>query len=158
MGSAGPLHLELPALLGLAWRVITEEVHAGLAAAGYPDIRVADGYTFQLLASTGGATGVEVAAHLGITKQSAGALLDQLETRGYVERASDPADGRARLARLTRTGWDCIAVGVRLWDEIERDARNRYGADDVATLRRLLEGLVDDRGGFGPPLRLRPPS
>ena len=158
MGSAGPVHLELPALLALAWRVITEEVHAGLAAAGYPDIRTTDGYTFQLLASTGGATGVEVAAHLGITKQSAGALLDQLERRGYVERAADPVDGRARPARLTARGWDCIGVGVGLWDRVEQDARNRYGTDDVATLRRVLEGLVGDRGGFGPPLRLRPPT
>jgi len=59
MGSAGPVDLELPALLALAWRVITEEVHAGLAVAGYPDIRTTDGYTFQLLASTGGGVNTE---------------------------------------------------------------------------------------------------
>jgi hypothetical protein len=39
-----------------------------------------------------------------ITKQSAGFLVDQLESGGYVDRVPDPADGRARLVRVAERG------------------------------------------------------
>jgi DNA-binding MarR family transcriptional regulator len=43
----------------------------------------------------------ELADAAQVTKQTAGYLVDQLESAGYVERTPDPTDARARLVRLT---------------------------------------------------------
>jgi DNA-binding MarR family transcriptional regulator len=151
------VQLDLPALLLLVTRAVTEDVHDRLARAGYPDVRPTDGYTFQLLASTGGATGVQVAEHLGITKQAAGKLLEQLEDRGYVARTAAVDDGRARPARLTERGWACIRTATALWRDVEEQAAAALGAEPLATARRVLEALAAERGAFAAPLRLRPP-
>lgn len=46
---------------------------------------------------------VLITERAGVTKQTAGFLVDQLEHAGYVERVADPTDGRARLVRITTT-------------------------------------------------------
>lgn len=134
--------LPLPALLALATRVVTEDVHRGLVAEGFADIRPAHGYAFSLIAMGGGATGVEIAAHLGITKQSAKVLVDQLETAGYVTRERIDRDRRARLVQLTGRAWACIEVGTRLWAEAEANLRAAVGEEALDSTRRVLEQLV----------------
>jgi DNA-binding MarR family transcriptional regulator len=54
---------------------------------------------------------------VGITKQSVNDLLGHLEATGYLERVPDPADGRARVIRLT-------SKGRRLEQTIYTEARN----------------------------------
>ncbi|MDQ4037395.1 MAG: MarR family winged helix-turn-helix transcriptional regulator [Actinomycetota bacterium] len=139
--NTGP-RLPLPALLGLASRVVNEAVLHGLAAAGFPGIRSVHGYTFSLLAVRGGATGVEIAAHLGMTKQSAKVLVDQLEAGGYVVRTHTPEDRRARLVQLTDRGWACISAGTRLWAETEASLQAAVGEEAVGATRHVLEQLV----------------
>lgn len=46
----------------------------------------------------------ELADQLQITKQSVNDLLGHLEQCGYLTREPDPADGRARVIRLTTNG------------------------------------------------------
>lgn len=147
------MSLPLPALLALATRVVTEAVHEGLAARGFADVRPTHGYAFSLIAVRGGATGVEIAAHLGITKQSAKVLIDQLEAAGYVTRERIAADRRARVVRLTDRAWSCIAVGTRLWAQAEADLVALAGSDAVAATRRILEHLAGSPGTTP----LRPP-
>lgn len=134
--------LPLPALLALATRVVTESVHQGLAAAGFADIRPAHGYAFSLIAVRGGATGVEIAAHLGITRQSAKVLIDALEAGGYVTRERVAWDRRARVVALTDRAWACIEAGTRLWALAEAELCAMVGSDAVATTRRTLDQLA----------------
>jgi len=47
---------------------------------------------------------IGLATRLGVDRTSAGHLLDQLESRGLIERRINGADRRARLLRLTRAG------------------------------------------------------
>src|SRR5262245_3794532 len=47
---------------------------------------------------------IGLAVRLGVDRTSVGQLLDQLESRGLVERRINGADRRARLLRLTRAG------------------------------------------------------
>jgi DNA-binding MarR family transcriptional regulator len=47
---------------------------------------------------------IGLAMRLGVDRTSAGQLVDQLESRGLVERRINGADRRARLLRLTRAG------------------------------------------------------
>lgn len=152
-----PAQLPLPALLGLATRVVTEAVHAGLAAEGFADIRPAHGYAFSLIAVRGGATGVEIAAHLGMTKQSAKVLIDQLESAGYVTRERTERDRRARVVQLTDRAWACIEAGARLWSEAEASLGTLVGSEAIATTRQTLEQLVDVHIRTGAAVPLRPP-
>lgn len=148
----------MPALLGLTTRVVTEAVHRGLAAQGFADIRPAHGYTFSLIAVRGGATGVEIAAHLGMTKQSAKVLIDQLERAGYVTRERIERDRRARVIQLTERAWACIEAGTRLWAQIEADLSAVVGADAVLATRQTLEQLVAMHAGTEDAVPLRPPA
>ncbi|MFY1692146.1 MarR family transcriptional regulator [Plantactinospora sp. WMMB782] len=50
------------------------------------------GLVFQALRG-GGATGTELADRLGVTKQAAGQIVDDLERRGYLRREPHPGAG-----------------------------------------------------------------
>ena len=95
--------LNVGVLLFLPYRAMETRVFEGLAAAGFADLTPAQARVFQRIAP-GGSRLTDLAAQAAITKQSAGFLVDQLERGGYVERAPDPADGRARLVRIAARG------------------------------------------------------
>src|SRR5690242_18594724 len=102
-GSDGENPPLLGALLRIPYQAMMSDVVApGLAAAGYGDVRPRHLPLTQTLSRhPTGLRATELAARARITKQSMGTLIDELERGGYVERAPDPADGRARLIRLT---------------------------------------------------------
>ncbi len=146
---------ELTVLLILALRSMIDDVHARLAAAGFSDVRPAHGFVFQRLAPDG-ATGNELAEHLGVTKQAASEMIDDLEERGYVERQPHPRDGRAKIVVLTRRGWDCIRTAEGFFADAERRWTEIVGAEKMADLRADLGRIVAGTGADTPPLRLRP--
>jgi DNA-binding MarR family transcriptional regulator len=71
-----------------------------------------------------------------------GEVVDQLESLGYVERAQDPEDGRAKVIRLTDRGADAQQTALKIFADIERDWAKQYGAERVATVRQLLEEIA----------------
>jgi DNA-binding MarR family transcriptional regulator len=125
------------ALLAVAGE-LTQRIHEGVVARGFEGIRPAHGFAFARLAP-GGATVTDLAAHLGVTKQAASQLVDELVRKGYVERRPHPGDARARLIVLTELGWACTraaeeaaAEAVRAWGEV-------LGESEMRALRdRLL--------------------
>ncbi len=143
---------DLGILLAMAFRAMTDTVHAGLASRGYGQLRPAHGFTFQYLATTGGATSVELAAHLGVTKQAASQLVDELERLGYLRRERHAQDRRARVVRLTDAGWSCIRSAGELWAEAERHWAGLIGARPLTELREGLLAYVTDAG----PVPLKP--
>ena len=146
---------ELTILLMLALRAMIDDVHARLATAGFADVRPAHGFVFQRLAPDG-ATGNELAEHLGVTKQAASEMINDLEERGYVERRPHPFDGRAKIVVLTRRGWDCIEAAEDFFADAERRWAEIVGADRMADLRADLRRIVAGTGASASPLRLRP--
>lgn len=139
----------------LLLRATIDEVHRHLAEAGYDDLRPAHGFAFQRLAPNG-ASGNELAEHLGITKQVVSEMIDYLEWRGYVARRPDHTDGRGKIVELTTRGWACVAVAEAAFTAVERRWEQILGTDRVAPLRGDLRRLVDASGAGTPPLRLRP--
>ncbi|WP_329369913.1 MarR family winged helix-turn-helix transcriptional regulator [Streptomyces sp. NBC_01483] len=125
------------ALLAVAGE-LTQRIHEGVVARGFEGIRPAHGFAFARLAPEG-ATVTDLAAHLGVTKQAASQLVDELVRKGYVERRPHPDDARARLIVLTELGWACTraaeeaaAEAVRAWGEV-------LGESEMRALRdRLL--------------------
>lgn len=85
---------------------------------------------------------VELAAQANMTKQALNYLLGQLETRGYLERRSDPDNLRYKRVYLTQRGdatREIIRDAVR---EVEAEWAAELGADDLEQLRALLARLA----------------
>lgn len=126
---------------------LVDGIHAGVVARGYDDIRPTHGFAFVLL-SHGGATVSELAGHLGVTKQAASQLVDELVGKGYVERRAHPDDARARLVVLSRKGWDCTRAAEAAAADTIRDWTKTLGAQRIRALATDLARLAP-----GGPLR-----
>jgi DNA-binding MarR family transcriptional regulator len=132
--------LNVGLLLLLPYRAMEARVFEGLAAAGFADLTPAQARVFQRIAPEGSRL-TELAAQAGITKQSAGFLIDQLERGGYVERVTDPADGRARLVRLAERGTRSVEAASGIVAQVEAEWTAHLGAYRMAQLRRILTDL-----------------
>ncbi|MFI6170624.1 MarR family winged helix-turn-helix transcriptional regulator [Nocardia sp. NPDC051052] len=62
----------------------------------------------------------DVAELLGIDRTTMVALIDRLQTQGWVERRPHPGDRRKNTVILTKKGRDMLRRGARLIDECER--------------------------------------
>lgn len=133
---------ELPALLALTFRLAMDEIHEQLAAEGFTGVRPAHGFTFQFLSHREGATAVEIGEHLGITKQAAVQLVDELEKRGYVQRRPHPVDRRSRLVSLTPRGWACIERVMARSRDLEAQWATIIGEERLGQLEADLKALV----------------
>jgi len=130
------------ALLRGPSQAIVAQLDRGLRTAGYSDLRPAHFVVFQHIQPTGSRL-TDLADRAQITKQSMGYLVDYLEEHGYVERAPDPEDGRARVIRLTARGWDLDRAARTIMACIEAEWKNRLGGDRFEQLRQTLKELVD---------------
>ncbi|MFD3313617.1 MarR family winged helix-turn-helix transcriptional regulator [Streptomyces sp. NPDC058694] len=125
------------ALLAVAGE-LTQRIHEGVVARGFEGVRPAHGFAFARLAP-GGATVTELAAHLGVTKQAASQLVDEIVRKGYAERRPHPDDARARLVVLTEQGWACTRAAEEAAAEAVAPWVELLGEGEVRALRdRLL--------------------
>jgi DNA-binding MarR family transcriptional regulator len=136
-----------PLVLGLAADLV-HAINEGVHARGFADLRPAHGFAFVRLAPDGASVG-ELAEHLGVTKQAASQLVEELVRKGYVERWPHPSDARAKLIVLTERGWAC----TRAADEAAADAVRPWA--EALGEQRLRE-LRDDLVRLAPSGRLRP--
>jgi DNA-binding MarR family transcriptional regulator len=128
---------ELAVQLLLASRTLFDELHRRLAEVGHAEVRPAHGFLFQAIGN--GATASEIGAQLGITKQAARLMLDELEDSGYVARQPDPADARRRPARLTARGLEALRATEEILDDIKREVASVSGGADLHQGMRLLQ-------------------
>jgi DNA-binding MarR family transcriptional regulator len=135
-----PEPLNVGLLLFIPYRAMEARVFAGLAAAGFDDITPAQARVFQRLAPQGSRL-TELAAQAGLTKQTVGFLVDQLERAGYVERVPDPSDGRARLVRIAERGWRTIPVAAGIVADVEAEWADHLGEQRMGQLREILADL-----------------
>ncbi|GEL26717.1 hypothetical protein PSU4_56710 [Pseudonocardia sulfidoxydans NBRC 16205] len=132
--------LNLGLLLFIPYRAIEDRVFDELAAAGFDDISRAQGRVFQRIGPNGSRL-TELARQSGVTKQTAGFLVDQLEAAGYVTRVPDPSDGRARLVVIAPRGAAAVARSVGVVADVEREWTAHLGAERAESLRELLTDL-----------------
>jgi len=115
-------------------------VGAGLAEAGFDDLRPAHTAVFQHI-EAGGSRLTDLAERAQITKQSMGYLVDYLEQRGYLERRPDPSDRRAALICLTDRGWAQIHAALATIATLEQEWTHALGKQRMQQLRQLLTEL-----------------
>ncbi|HQV21052.1 MAG TPA: MarR family transcriptional regulator, partial [Gordonia sp. (in: high G+C Gram-positive bacteria)] len=94
---------ELSLLLMRASSAVAERINDAVIASGHPGLRPVYGLVFARISGAGASIN-QLAEHLGITKQSASAIVDALVRDGYVARRPDPADRRASIIELTARG------------------------------------------------------
>lgn len=81
----------------------------------------------------------EIARALSITRQSAGATIAEMVGEGLLELYPDPADARAKVARLSAAGEARRDDSRRAMQVLTEELERRIGAERVAMLWQALE-------------------
>ncbi|KUH90394.1 MarR family transcriptional regulator [Mycobacterium sp. IS-1556] len=125
-------------------REFRDDLAAPRAEAGYGDVREPHLAIFGNI-RTGGIRLTELADRAQLSLAATSELVNDLESLGYLTRAPDPADGRAKLIDLTKRGQALMAdAGARVADIEARWADvvgERNFAQMCQTMQRLLDGL-----------------
>jgi DNA-binding MarR family transcriptional regulator len=127
-------------LLLEAQRRFNEELVGRLHRRGFETIKPSHGAVFANI-DVEGTRASELARRAGMTKQSMGELIADLEAKGYVERRSDPRDRRARVVVLTAAGREVDRAADSIIGAMERAYAKRLGDRGLAELKALLERL-----------------
>jgi DNA-binding MarR family transcriptional regulator len=137
-GAVPPLAMHISELFD----ALTAALHAALPAAGFPDIRPAHSINLFRVIDPAGTRPGELARRAGITPQAMAEIVRYLEARGYAERVPDPADGRARIVRLTPRGRRASAVAADVFTGLEARWEQHLGQRRMAQLRQMLGELA----------------
>lgn len=132
---------DLAILIVGAARVIADRLGDAVERAGVDDMRTPFGYVVRVLADRD-RTLTELADLLGVSKQAAIKIVDEMETRGFLTRHPDPDDRRVKLLRLTDKGRKVRRAALAASNAIERELRRGLGDPDVDSLRTALEALL----------------
>lgn len=136
---------DLAILVVGASRVVADRLNAAVAAAGVDDMRSAFGYVIRVLAGQD-RTLTELADLLGVTKQSAIKVVDDMERRGLLSREPHPSDRRAKVLTLTARGRTVRAAALA--ESRAMEAELRASAGDAAA-DALRDGLLAFLGAHG---------
>ncbi len=126
---------------------VIDGIQVGMATRGFPELRPAHGFAFARI-EQGDASVLDIAEHLGVSKQAASQLVEQLVTGGYVERRRDEKDARRWLLDLTDRGQAGARAAHESAAEVVGEWQATLGADGVHTLHATL-----DRLDFAGPLK-----
>jgi DNA-binding MarR family transcriptional regulator len=95
-----------------------------------------------------------LAERLGVTKQAAGQIIDDLEKRGYVERQPHPAGGRRKLVVLTEKALEHLAVAGQILHELEAQLAKHLHELGLQVPRTELAAIIRSLSSDSlPPLR-----
>jgi len=143
MDTRDGVRLHIGQLLVHQTRLFREQLYRRASERGWEDVRPAHLQVFGTIKGDGSRL-TDLAVSANMSQSSMVELIDDLQQKGYVERRPDPADGRAKLVRLTDKGWATIRLGRQVIAEIERDYAQRIGVDRFEQLCAALQDLLDE--------------
>lgn len=117
--------------------MLAEALLEGMPAAGFPGIRPTHCQVLRGL-EPGESRLTDLAAAARMTKQSMVAVVDHLESAGYVERVADGTDGRVKAIRLTPDGRRAAEAIGDIGARIEQEWAQRIGHQRLDELREAL--------------------
>ncbi len=89
----------------------------------------------------GDSTQTALAEMIGLGRAATGTMIDQLETRGLLERRPDPGDRRVWLVAATDAGRDLVEQFYDIDSALRGELRRGIGRNDRQQLAELLERL-----------------
>lgn len=145
---------DLTSLLSLSFSSLIDELNDRMSELGFGDIRPAHGFMFKFI-NPDGATGIEIAEYLGITKQAVSKMVDYLEKSGYVMRQTHPTDNRGKIIVLTKRGLLVMKVKEDILTEIEQRWIESIGTERMQMLKEDLTKLIYEanKGNLSPKLK-----
>ena len=132
----------IPALLRAARTTYGSAIRKALAEAGCGDVPRDGIYVLGAVARRGSPLS-EIITELGVSKQTAGQLVDTLVVRGYLDRAPDPDDRRRLTLTLTERGRIAAGASRSAIVGVGAELVARVGAESVALTRATLGALVE---------------
>jgi DNA-binding MarR family transcriptional regulator len=133
--------LPLPALLRGARRTYGEAVRRAVREAGFDDLPKNGPYVVGAIAHAGLPLS-RIIVQLGLSKQAAGQLVDDLVSRGYLEREVDSADRRRLTISLTSRGAKAAAITRAAIERVDDELVACASRKDVEVMRRTLAVLM----------------
>lgn len=91
----------------------------------------------------GGARIADIAEATGISKQALGVLANEVESKGYISRHTDPLDARSKQLRLTKKGEQLIAFSVSAVEEIEKTIFESIGSKPFIAFKKQIDLLCN---------------
>lgn len=146
---------DLAVLITAANRCVSDRLVEAVASAGGEAMRPSFGFVLRAVAAEQ-PTVSRLAELLGVTKQAASRLVDDMVSLGYLARAEDPADRRRTRLSLTGTGERIRARALSESQAMEAELAERFGDTQVEHLRALLTDFVERHGGTDELARRRP--
>ena len=137
---------DLALLLVAANRCVADRLGAAVATVGGESMRPSFGFVIRAVAAEQ-PTVSRLAELLGVTKQAASRLADDMVSLGYLDRTEDAADRRRTQLRLSPTGERVRARAREESEAMEAELRERFGGEQVGHLRTLLIDFVERHGG-----------
>lgn len=114
----------------------------GLEAKGYPDIRPSHSAVFANL-GMGAVRVTELAERAQVTQQAMGKMLKELERMGYISRAVDAVDKRARDIKLTDKGVELAIASLQVLEEVRAHYAQKIGDAELSALEKSLRDSVN---------------
>jgi len=117
------------------------------AESGFGDVRRSHGYVLRNLEQQGSRV-TDIARRAGITKQTAGKIVQELQRLGYVTVEGVSGDNRVRLVSFSPRGRELVNVSQALVAQIHAAYAGQVGAATFdrfdATLRIFIRQLAPD--------------
>jgi DNA-binding MarR family transcriptional regulator len=132
-----------PTLLRTAYNVLSAAIYRGVAETGAADMRPAHGNAMEMLTIQDGLRLTDIAARAGMAPQSMGELVDDLVSKGYLERHEDPADRRAKRIYLTEKGRTTAAASQVAVRQVEQQISEILGVRHYQQMRRNLAAIAE---------------
>lgn len=91
-----------------------------------------------------GCSGRDLAARTGLDPSTISRAVAGLVAHGWIERAADPTDGRARVLRLTPAGRAALAEALDRYGAVLSEALADWSQTDIAALCGVMDRLSRD--------------
>lgn len=137
---------DLAILITAANRCVADRLGEAVATVGGGAMRPSFGFVLRAVAAEA-PTVSRLAEMLGVAKQGASRLADDMVAVGYLERTGDPTDRRRTRLRLSPAGERIRARALAESHTIENELRERFGDTRVQDLRALLTDFIERHGG-----------
>ncbi len=148
--SIADTYLSIPELMRVARGTYKRSVDIQLAAGGLEDLPTTSSYLLGYIAGDEESIPERIEG-LGIKQREFRQLVDTLVLRGYVTRATDPADGRMSLA-LTERGHAANEASFAGCNYVDRELERRLSESEMAGLRRGLAVLGEIKQSLSGPV------